>query len=397
MATVASGASDSSTKPILSPEPADAKMEATYANRATKIGMVIALYWVVSISMVFLNKYLLSSPDLRLDAPLFITWFQCLVAIVACWALPLLRPIHPFFEMFPRFEVKPDVAIKCLPLSAVFVGMIAFNNLCLKEIGVSFYNVGRSLTTIWNVLLTYLMLGQKTSPKALLCCLFLVLGFILGVDQEGEIGDLSVRGVLYGVLASLFVALNAIYVKKILPIVEGDSWKLTLYNNLNAFFLFVPLMIMANEHEMLAEFDKLSSVYFWAMMTLGGIFGVAIGLVTMLQIKFTSPLTHNISGTAKACAQTVIAVWANAEVKSGLWWLSNALVLLASAAYTHVRSQEMQNPTAAPPTTKKSDDDAESDSDERNQQDHVDDYTVEVLDDSSDEREQASSNRLRIN
>lgn len=69
------------------------------------------------------------------------------------------------------------------------------------------------------------MLGQKTSPKvhkfllarvscavvcvvcaladwpsrvvrhqALLCCLFLVLGFILGVDQEGEIGDLSVRG-----------------------------------------------------------------------------------------------------------------------------------------------------------------------------------------------------------
>ncbi len=118
-------------------------MEATYTNRATKIGMVIALYWVVSISMVFLNKYLLSSPDLRLDAPLFITWFQCLVAVVACWVLPLFRPLHPFFETFPRFEVKVDVALKCLPLSAVFVGMIAFNNLCLKEIGVSFYNVGR--------------------------------------------------------------------------------------------------------------------------------------------------------------------------------------------------------------------------------------------------------------
>jgi hypothetical protein len=27
------------------------------------------------------------------------------------------------------------------------------------------------------------------------------------------------------VVASLFVALNAIYVKKILPIVDGDSWK----------------------------------------------------------------------------------------------------------------------------------------------------------------------------
>ncbi len=30
--------------------------------------------------------------------------------------------------------------------------------------------------------------------QALLCCLFLVAGFILGVDQEGETGELTVRG-----------------------------------------------------------------------------------------------------------------------------------------------------------------------------------------------------------
>lgn len=114
-----------------------------FGPHALRIGMVIALYWTVSISMVFLNKYLLSSPDLRLDAPLFITWFQCLVAVGACWALPLGRPFHPFFEIFPRFEVRYEIAVKCMPLSAVFVGMIAFNNLCLKEVGVSFYNVGR--------------------------------------------------------------------------------------------------------------------------------------------------------------------------------------------------------------------------------------------------------------
>ena len=37
------------------------------------------------------------------------------------------------------------------PLSLVFVGMIAFNNLTLKLLGVAFYNVGRSLTTVFNV------------------------------------------------------------------------------------------------------------------------------------------------------------------------------------------------------------------------------------------------------
>ena len=38
-----------------------------------------------------------------------------------------------------------------LPLSLVFVAMISFNNLCLKYVGVAFYYVGRSLTTVFNV------------------------------------------------------------------------------------------------------------------------------------------------------------------------------------------------------------------------------------------------------
>lgn len=39
------------------------------------------------------------------------------------------------------------------------------------------------------------------------------------------------------------------------------------------------------------------------MMTVTGVMGFAIGLVTVMQVKATSPLTHNISGTAKAAAQ----------------------------------------------------------------------------------------------
>ena len=53
--------------------------------------------------------------------------------------------------------------------------------------------------------------------------------------------------------------------------------------------------------------------------------------------QVTSPLTHNISGTAKAAAQTVIATQWYAEVKSFEWWLSNAVVLFGSAAYARVK------------------------------------------------------------
>ena len=70
-----------------------------------------------------------------------------------------------------------------LPLSIIFVGMITFNNLCLRHVGVSFYYIGRSLTTVFNVLLTYFILGQRTSLAAVACCAVILAGFYLGVDQ----------------------------------------------------------------------------------------------------------------------------------------------------------------------------------------------------------------------
>merc|ERR1719509_756176 len=101
------------------------------------------------------------------------------------------------------------------------------------------------------------------------------------------------------------------------------------------------MMILFGEVPVIVSFEHLSSLHFWFLMTLGGIFGFAIGYVTGLQIKTTSPLTHNISGTAKAAAQTVLACYWFSEVKSGAWWFSNTVVLAGSAAYAMVRRQEM--------------------------------------------------------
>jgi hypothetical protein len=52
--------------------------------------------------------------------------------------------------------------------------------------------------------------------------------------------------------------------------------------------------------------DKLISAFFWFSMCVTGIMGFAIGLVTVMQVKATSPLTHNISGTAKAAVQVSV-------------------------------------------------------------------------------------------
>ncbi len=58
-------------------------------------------------------------------------------------------------------------------------------------------NCSRSLTTVFNVLLTYFILGQKTSLPAIVCCAVIVGGFYLGVDQEDASGTLHWNHIVY--------------------------------------------------------------------------------------------------------------------------------------------------------------------------------------------------------
>nr|SVE84321.1 EOG090X081X [Daphnia pulex] len=250
--------------------------EESLLKKYLKIFAVVSAYWAVSISLVFINKALLSGSTngTTVDAPLFVTWFQCVVTVGLCVFLACGAKFFPSLGKFPELGLDVQIMLKVLPLSLVFVAMISFNNLCLKYVGVAFYYIGRSLTTVFNVLMTWVLLGERTSFSALVCCAIIVGGFWLGVDQEGVAG----------------------------------------YGNLTL----------------------------WTMMVAGGVFGFAIGYVTGLQIQVTSPLTHNISGTAKACAQTVLATYWYSEVNPFLWWISNWVVLFGSAAYTRVRQQEME-------------------------------------------------------
>uniref|UniRef100_A0A1I7WWW6 TPT domain-containing protein n=1 Tax=Heterorhabditis bacteriophora TaxID=37862 RepID=A0A1I7WWW6_HETBA len=309
----------------------------TRNERYMKIFVAIASYWWVlffnilgfSIGLVFLNKYLLSSSNLKLDAPLFITWYQCIITVILCFALSALAKIFPHTITFPHMSLDQKISREVLPLSVIFVAMITFNNLCLKYVGVSFYYVGRSLTTVFNVVCSYMILGQKTSAKALGCCLLIIVCKISDVSRFKSIfslyssiyviGSLSVLGFIYGVLASLFVALNAIYTQRSLGAVGDSIWRLTMYNNLNASFLFLPLMLFSGEFGEVIYFPKLFDFVFWMLMTLSGFLGFMMGYVTGWQIQATSPLTHNISGTAKAAAQTVLAVVWWQELKTSMW------------------------------------------------------------------------------
>jgi GDP-fucose transporter C1 len=246
---------------------------ASNGNNTAYVASVVAAYWVVSISMVYANKLLLSTPSASIPAPLFVTWYQCMLTCLICVVLGNLGERTrasgqaSFMNEFSLARYDLRVGLSVLPLTVIFVGMIAFNNLCLQYVEVSFYNVARSLSIVFNVVFTYLLLSKSTSLLTCGTLVVVIVGFIVGID--GEV-NFSLLGTSSGVLSSLFVSLNGIYTSKVLPKVDNDKSLLLFYNNYNATFLFLPLIVLFETEVIVNNLPKLFSAFFWFSMSVTG-------------------------------------------------------------------------------------------------------------------------------
>lgn len=56
----------------------------------------------VSILTVFVNKHLLSSDSVKLEAPLFVTWFQCVISALICFIISRISKVYPSVIKFPE-------------------------------------------------------------------------------------------------------------------------------------------------------------------------------------------------------------------------------------------------------------------------------------------------------
>lgn len=303
---------------------------------------IVTLYWTVSISMVFVNKHILSGSYGDMDLSIFVAWYQSFAAVTILQALGCLR-------IFGRESFKvPDVDFHTLfhsdvlKLSLSFVMSVALNNLMLKHIGVAFYQVARSFTLIFTIVLSANMLKQPITLRAILACLFIVTGFVIGIDEENETGALSVWGIMYGLLASFSAAICGMYYKRAESVLSHNSLKQAYYNNINSCLLLSPLAYSTGQASQVIQSEFSTSLDFWILLTLSGAMSLAIGWASALQIKVTSPVSHHISINAKSVTQTIIAILYYKEEKTVLWWCGNILVICGVLIYTLIKANKQE-------------------------------------------------------
>lgn len=320
-------------------------LSGSLASQTNSIVTAVAFYWIVSTFVTFSNKTLLSGWDL-VHVPLFHTWFQCFVTVIFCFVAGTSGILN-----VPKFEIKKDVALQMLPLTAVFTCTDFINEFTMRYFSTipisDLYwaqTLSRSSIFLFVVIFEYAILRQVTSLPAMGCWVALWSGVLIGDIQEAR---WSISVVFSGVASVVLLALNVIYFKEKIVLVENNVWKITLYNNLNAAIVLFPLLVFSGNLKSVLASRSASKMYSWGVLTLNALLGVLFSFTGAAQIKYTSPLTHIVSITAKRVLQSVLPDLLFGYPITYLGFVSVLVVLPGSLMYTLIRIVEMKRKVAA--------------------------------------------------
>ncbi|KDN34216.1 hypothetical protein RSAG8_12701, partial [Rhizoctonia solani AG-8 WAC10335] len=283
-----------------------------------KVAASVSFYMVAAIAMILANKWVLNTTAI----PVFFLFCQLVVAIllfVVAHGVGILK--------LPRMVDGPLLK-GLMPMIAVNVLGLNFNNFCLKYVDASFYQIARGLVLPFTVITSIMFLrAAPPSKRILLACSIVTGGFFTGVfldhvtasglaskTSTSEAQGPSMLGVFFGILSSMSTALQAVVIKRALDVVDGSAIDLAWYTNLLSAIGTVPIILLAGEVPSVLGllFGTTTNgplgTFLWGT-AVTGVFGFLICIATLFSIKVTSPITHMISSAVRGVIQTFFSVW----------------------------------------------------------------------------------------
>lgn len=298
-----------------------------------------------------------------------------LTIMIGIWAV---GQAYPDYRVIESIEVKLDVALRVLPVSATFICMVCFNNWFLLNVGVGYYAIAKSLSVPCSVVLTYLILGVTTSVKSILACLLITAGvFVASSDSLwGSGGDLSVMAMVLAVMASIFTAGYQIAVKSGLAALKGDQWMLGFYNSLWCVLVLTPIGVIMGEGAVASQVrsEERATLHSFAhravccsfvwpqalspatginwllvgALLFSGVVGFSIAQATYMSIHHTSALAHHVTGAFKSVVQAALGYYFFQEAQTLTKVVG--LFITLGGSYAFMMSRMTPTPTQpAPP------------------------------------------------
>jgi solute carrier family 35 (GDP-fucose transporter), member C1 len=118
----------------------------------------------------------------------------------------------------------------------------------------------------------------------------------------------STRGIVLGVGSSFTTAVESVVVKRFMSKGDESMWQLVWMSSLMQIGLYIPLLYLAGELDVLAAQTPEVWAQFVKTAITTGMAGFLLTLATFLQISVTSPTTHMIVTAVRGVAQSALAV-----------------------------------------------------------------------------------------
>lgn len=274
--------------------------------QAVKSKIIFAI--VAYISCILLNttttKYLLQNAGIKIGA-YYLLFFQQIFELTIIIICTSYGSKIPLLNCFPKFNFRIKYVIKIIPTLIVYLFTAGLNNKCLEVIPLSNYQIARSLTVLFNVLFSYIILNKKTHWISIIACLGVVCGFICGIEGKFTI---STEGLIYGIGSSCFLSLYSIFIVKTVAVFDDNHFAMLQYLiSMSSIVLFF-IIIINGEISVIAEFKTLK---IWALQMISGFSATVLNISAIILIKLTSPLTHSICGTIATSITTIIGFLSN--------------------------------------------------------------------------------------
>ncbi|KAJ1611983.1 DP-fucose transporter [Cryptosporidium canis] len=277
-------------------------------NEEPRLGTpaLILVYMIVSISIVLFNYWIFSGIT---GSPVLVSWFQQLFGLAIFQIIKMNNSKLRFgLDEFMHFEdLEWETAKSMIPLALSFIGTVSLSNICLKYVLVSTYQVARSTTIIFNLILSYAILNQRFSLNTMISCIIVMTGFIIGAFDSKT---LSANGVIFGICSSIIQSFYSVLVKKKLNVVNNNQIQLLYYQLFLSSIMFVPILIITGEIGNLFSIFNFNQGIIKTLLILNclivsGVLSVMINISTFKLINRTNSITFNIVALFKSSIQSI--------------------------------------------------------------------------------------------
>eukprot|EP00960_Hanusia_phi_P072214 767730-Hanusia_phi.AAC.2 len=328
-------------------EEREEKMSAMTARNSPILSMVVCFYMTVSVGTTLMNK--MSFSGRKFPFPFFVTCFQMAVALFWLYALTLLQRHGPRslnvllnLEDIPKLEWKVKNVLSAAGVAAAFTAMLASGNLCLM-----FVQAAKSQHILCILLLSYFLRKEVQPWPVVVSCIGVTVGFVINAVAEADIvitklgEDLTtlIYGCLAGFVSSFFVALYPMLLHSSILKGKNNCFPRQISINVNAMSLawYMPLILYEILVGGLLSSPFLLDIEFWLFNFATASVGFVLNVAAMLQVKFTSPLTHMVVGSVKGAVTSVIGVLFYGNRMDGMSCIGLSVLLISSFAYSYLK------------------------------------------------------------